>query len=65
MIPIENYNVIYKGIIYNCLSLGHFERWDMVENKTVIDQIIVTVINSDDKLEVITGKADEFQFIRK
>lgn len=67
---ISNYNVVYNGLILNGIEMElEFTNSDYpnpgIYKEVKPDVLIVTAIDSNNQIVVITDEANKFQFIRK
>lgn len=67
---ISNYNAIYNGLILNAIEMDLvFTNSDCpnlgIYKETKPDVLVVTAIDSNNQIIVITDEANKFQFVRK
>jgi hypothetical protein len=66
-IDMSNYKVIYKGIIYHCLTMAVVLKWDDDMNNTTptMERALIMYIDENNRVASMEDDIKEFQFIAK
>lgn len=67
MINMTDYKMIYKGGVYNCLSMSYHTDWVGEEDPRILKVVGMQVIfiNSENRVDVAVGETKDFQFVVK
>ena len=64
-IPMVGYKMIYKGIIYNLISIMLCFAYVDTNNSNVLEEIEAVYIDENNRITMVKDKVEEFQFISK